>query len=129
MSLLVLSAVLLPTTLADFHVVQETFLGRFRTVPSNKYKCEWVNQFGQITSGSLESGYFQVTGNTCGANKLDFYRRDAGHWQAYNNGGDGQVQAECYDNSNAHGIQGCGGFTIPGWQALEKLVCYSYLCN
>lgn len=120
--------------LADFHIVHDTRDNSFRTLPVNKYKCLYVTRFGKITSGNIseDTGFFQVTGNTCGLHTVDFHFRTGGYWEAYKNPGDGEVVATCYNNSMAIGLT-CLAFSPPEQvRALpveEKLLCKSSWCK
>lgn len=117
---LVSLASLLGVAHADFHIV-ETGSTSQHFLPSNQYNCDALYKHGKISQGSLGGDFFQVTGSTCGAGTLNFYKRSGGHWQAYIANGDGSVKAECYDNSGAKTWY-CplfGGV----YPVFEKLVC------
>ncbi|KFY17182.1 hypothetical protein V491_05092 [Pseudogymnoascus sp. VKM F-3775] len=113
---------------ADFHIVYDTLYAKYRAVPSNKYDCGNLQKSGSVTSGTVGGDTFKVTGNTCGADAIDFYKRADGHYDMYYPGGDGKVQGTCHDNSKGGGFD-CGAYNGFVWEVQEKLICYSYLCK
>ncbi|KAK9237498.1 hypothetical protein V1525DRAFT_419440 [Lipomyces kononenkoae] len=127
-----LSLSLASTVLADFHILELDGTTDKYAIPSNKYNCGGVeyalNNNDQI-NGAIGSSYLSLrNANLCGVKNLDFYRQSDGSYKFYIAGGDGTVQGQCYHNEDSGGeITNCSetwGITL-----VEKLICYTYICN
>jgi hypothetical protein len=132
LALLVTAALTLPSTVADFHITQ-TSDGydrdlKFVACPSNYFTCDCLvngDRTAQIVTANPPRGFFHTTGNFCEVTtQLNFYERDGGYWQFYENNGDGTLQGTCYSNS----AQAICNLEYPlHW--VDQLVCYSYICG
>ncbi|KAN0085502.1 hypothetical protein V8E54_001969 [Elaphomyces granulatus] len=135
---------LLPPTLADFHIGEQfgivgsgddpPTITKYIACPSNYYNC---NCFGSLKSergvfipggDNPGSATFSLNPGLCGMGKLDFYyQADKGVWDFYISDGNGEVQGTCYRNSAAK--QYCGFPPFYKFQYTDSLVCYSYICK
>ena len=131
--LLVTAALTIPSTLADFHIVQGIAPGGgagLEACPSNYYNCKCLKDGDRAAQvivndkgvGSLPDNFFSVKAGFCGMGKLDFWKRGDGHWDIYQSGGDGSAQGTCYGNT-------AGTNCSPGFFFNDQLVCYSYICG
>ncbi len=125
-----LSALFTAAALADFHIVKyidDDGDTSYQILPSNKYNCVQIGNFGYVSTGTPGDGYFQtISRSTCGITApLDYYKRSDGHYDFYINNGDGSLQGTCYYNVGSHTV--CNGDTREKYY--EQYVCYSYICK
>jgi hypothetical protein len=138
LALLVTAALTLPSTVADFHVTQvHGSPTSLVACPSDYFTCDCLSTDDRgaqiVVNGnevtSLPSNFFSTGRRFCGVQQLDFYyRSDTGIWQFYVNNGDGSLQGECYSNTASGSCW--EPQEIPATLSwVDKLVCYSYICN
>lgn len=120
--------------LADFHVGYLESKNVFKqditeACPSNYYNCDCFDNGNRAAYGAnnddvgqgLDS--FSIGAGLCGVGKLNFYKQASdGHYKFFVDGGDGTSQGDCYSNLGT--TVGCDSSAF-----VERLVCYSYICN
>ncbi|KAF8329643.1 hypothetical protein F5887DRAFT_115510 [Amanita rubescens] len=132
LALLISASFTIPSTLADFHVVQvvpNRSIASLQACPSNYYNCKCLldgDRAAQVVVnfqgvGLLPDNFFSTIAGLCGMGQLNFYKQGDGHWDFYVDGGDGSLQGTCYPNS---ADSSCFGTAVH-----DQLVCYSYICG
>ena len=129
--LFLISLVLVPSVLADFHITNVEYGSKGRETssnvacPSDYWNCNCLafgDRSADVINGS--DNFFQVEAGLCGMGTLNFYLNpDHTSWDFYVDGGDGTLQGTCYPNSGEHSCP------LALAQATDLLVCYSYICN
>src|SRR3981189_2922839 len=111
---------------ANFHISYMTsFLlspKRYAACPSNQYNCNcFTGLFTPLTTYVAPFGhYFQLDKGLCGQDyKMDFYLRNGGYYEFYQNNGNGASLGTCWDNSGAMPVK-CIDYIVR-----DQLVCYS----
>ncbi|KAF9516947.1 hypothetical protein BS47DRAFT_1340251 [Hydnum rufescens UP504] len=135
LTLLVVASLAMPSALANFHLIQgidpHTNVGNVLVAcPSNQYNCDCftgADHGAEILDHSGIPGspgdFFWTDRGLCGMPRLDFYKREDGHWDFFTHNGDGTVEGRCYTNAGHQPI------ICEGNSYIETLLCSSYICN
>ncbi|KAF8228275.1 hypothetical protein L208DRAFT_1404083 [Tricholoma matsutake] len=116
------AALIIPTTLADFHVLNIGGGFQSKACPSNNLSCGCLTTScsAYITSGNPQGTPFvKIAPGLCGAGELLLHTDVPGHWTLYENGA---VKGWCYPNPG-------GTVSCPSAVFHDTLVCITPICN
>ena len=131
---LITAGLTIPSTLADFIIIQD--LGSPGAIgvgqillacPANYYNCDCMLNGNRRADGMgmTSEPVFSVKGGLCGMGQLNFYQQSDGHWDLYVNNGDGSLQGRCYGDSRRSMCPN-PPYAI---DFLNQMVCYSHICG